>query len=112
MNEFGNGDPIERLEDELRAGRPNLDSSLERSLVAGVAPRRRMGRATAAVVLTTATVGALAAFGGVGYAHGSSNHGFTGSGSGNCYGGNHGSHHQQSQHHHHSNHHHHNGWGH
>lgn len=110
MNEFDNGDPMGRLEDELRAGRSSLDSSLERSLVAGVAPRRSMGRATAAVLLTTATVGALAMFGGVGYAHGSSSHGFTGSGSGNCYGGNHGQQHQHSQHHHHSNGHH--GWGH
>jgi hypothetical protein len=103
MSEF---DPIGRLEDELRAGRPQLDSSLEHSLVAGVAPRRRRGRTAAAVVLTTATVGALGAFGGVGYAHGSSNHGFTGSGSHHCYGGNH----HQNHHHQYGNHHHHHNW--
>lgn len=98
------------IERELREGRPQLDPAVEQSLVAGVgAPRSRSRRPMVAVVMTTAAVGALSLFGGVGYAfsnHGSSLHGWTGGGiSDGCSGKQH-QHHQKHQHHH-SNHHHH-----
>ena len=111
MTEFSNSDPLGRLEDELRAGRPSLSPDLEQSLVSGIGPaRRRSGRTVTALILTTGVVGVFTAFGGVGYAfsgHSGSN-GFSGSGSHNCYGGNH------HQNHHHDkggkHHHHHNKW--
>ena len=64
---------MENIERELRAGRPQLDPALEQSLVAGVGAPRRTNRPLIAVVMTTAAVGALSLFGGVGYAF--SNHG-------------------------------------
>src|SRR5690242_17280835 len=101
------------IERELREGRPQLDPALEQSLVAGVgAPRRRSNRPMIAIVMTTAAVGALSLFGGVGYAfsnHGSSLHGWTGGGiKDGCSGQNHHTnHHHHYNGHHHSNHHHH-----
>ena|SRR5579871_4512435 len=107
MTEFSNSDPLGRLENELRAGRPSLNPELEQSLVSGIGPaRRRSGRTVTALVLTTGVVGVFTAFGGVGYAfsgHNGSN-GFSGSGSHNCYGGDH---HKNGHHHGHHGHHHH-----
>jgi len=105
---------MENIERELRAGRPQLDPALEQSLVAGVGAPRRTNRPLIAVVMTTAAVGALSLFGGVGYAfsnHGASLHGWTGGAiTDGCSGKQH-QHHQHFQHHngnhHHSNSHHH-----
>jgi TPP-dependent 2-oxoacid decarboxylase len=106
---------VENIERELRAGRPQLDPALEQSLVAGVGAPRRTNRPLIAVVMTTAAVGALSLFGGVGYAfsnHGSSLHGWTGGAIADGCSGQHNhhtnqQHHYSGNHHHHSNHHHH-----
>ena len=70
-------DPIGRLEDELRSGRPTLDRSVQRSISRKVQPGHGRARRTAlALVLTTSTLGAMSAMGGVGFAFGTVSHSF------------------------------------
>jgi hypothetical protein len=66
-----------RLEDELRSGRPVLDRSVQRSIARRVQPSGSpMRRTGLALVLTTTTIGAMTALGGVGYAFNTVSHSF------------------------------------
>ena len=66
-----------RLEDELRSGRPVLDRSVQRSITRRVQPSGSpMRRTGLALVLTTTTIGAMSALGGVGYAFNTVSHSF------------------------------------
>lgn len=77
MDIFRPEDPISKLEGELRSGRPTLDRSVQRSIARRVHPGTSPARRTAlALVLTTSTLGAMSAMGGVGFAFGTVSHSF------------------------------------
>jgi hypothetical protein len=66
---WSSGDDIPALEEGLRAARPRPGVELERAIGQRVGQRSRSGgRALLAVVLTAGVFGAMASFGGVGYA--------------------------------------------
>jgi hypothetical protein len=74
---FRSDDPIARLEDELRLGRPTLDRSVQRSIARRVQPGHGpVRRAALALVLTTSTLGAMSAMGGIGFAFSTVSHSF------------------------------------
>lgn len=68
---FRRGDPLSRLERDLRATRPRLDADVESRIVAGVSRsggRGRGMRAFMASLLTVGVFGAMSMFGGMSYA--------------------------------------------
>jgi hypothetical protein len=72
---WSRGDELSALEERLRDGRPRPGVELERSIGTRVGRRSRSGgRALLAIVLTAGVFGAMASFGGVGYAVSSVKH--------------------------------------
>jgi hypothetical protein len=66
---WSRGDELSALEERLRAGRPQPGVELERAIGQRVGRRSRSGgRALLALALTAGVFGAMASFGGVGYA--------------------------------------------
>jgi ferric-dicitrate binding protein FerR (iron transport regulator) len=66
---WSRGDELSALEERLRAGRPQPGVELERAIGQRIGRRSRSGgRALLALALTAGVFGAMASFGGVGYA--------------------------------------------
>jgi len=69
--EFSNHDELGQIEAALRSERPRIDGDLESAICGRVGHRPSGGgrRMSLAVVLSVGTLGAMSAFGGVGYAN-------------------------------------------
>jgi hypothetical protein len=77
---FSHEDPLSGLEGDLRASRPRLGSDVEGRITAMAAGSRARGiRVLSATLVTTATFGTMAMFGGASYAIASAHH-FVGGG--------------------------------